>query len=261
MHVENLLVKWRRDGGRRRHTAARPVPRRYEGPSGGDTLCPPAHGTQEAGAGCHRSRRVSVAMAISGDAANASLPGLACVCFHRSMHSIRTNGREHATSGNKDSTFPFAPLGPALSQPLRRFQGHVRLKSGEICRFRSNAAICTAALTTCYGSPSSFLPDIARSLPLVLHEESSTGRRRAAIIRWEVSGNGEMFCHLHEIDAGGMLRGWGSHEHTHVVGDAADLHQHARDRLPEALQDGVCKAGAPADRCWKTSGGPSPSIW
>lgn len=54
--------------------------------------------------------------------------------------------------------------------------------------------------------------------------------------------------HLHESDAGGMLRGWGSHEHTRVVGDAADPHQHARDRLPEALQDGVCKARAPLDR-------------
>ena len=33
-----------------------------------------------------------------------------------------------------------------------------------------------------------------------------------------------------------------------VIGDAADPHQHERDLLPEGLQDGVCKAGAPLDR-------------
>ena len=64
-----------------------PLPRRYEGPSGGDTLCPPAHGTQEAGEGV-TERRVSVAMAISGDAAMRTFPGWR-VGFHRSMHATR----------------------------------------------------------------------------------------------------------------------------------------------------------------------------
>jgi hypothetical protein len=63
--------------------------------------------------------------------------------------------------------------------------------------------------------------------------------------------DGEEACvgHLHEIDAEwGMLLSWCYHEHTRVVGDSADPHQHERNLLPEDLQDGVCKAGAPLDR-------------
>src|SRR5512132_2415478 len=60
-----------------------------------------------------------------------------------------------------------------------------------------------------------------------------------------VAGGGDRRKQTEQL---GRALGWCCHEHTRVVGDSADPHQHERSLLPEDLQDSVCKERALLDR-------------